>query len=83
MLCQNLIKGPQRHLAAISAGGDYSNLLTIAVLARLLLNLETTLTCIHRGLHLWLQSFYKVCKKRIVILLNKNHSEEEEEHRVT
>ena len=51
------------------------NLLATAVSARPAIDLEKTLLRIHIGLHLWLRSSYKVCKKWIIILLNKKHSD--------
>ena len=50
------------------------NLLTTAVSARRLLDLETTFMCIQGGLLLWLRELYQAYKKRITIPLNKNHS---------
>ena len=53
---------------------SFRYLFTTAVSARPAINLEITLTRIHGGLQIWLQSFYKVYKKVIVNRLKKNHS---------
>ena len=63
-----------------SSGGHFCrwrftrDTLTSAVSALPAIGLKKTLMRIHGGLQIWLRSYYKVFKKRGVILLNKKHS---------